>query len=169
MKITKIITPGIVLSSVFLISSNAISGKLQLSYDSFKDKTTITVTGEQNNQNKIMYLLNIFHGKQEGSAKFVMLGFLTDQGCPHPSFIADGKRVQPSSDSESLTGIDTFGTSVNTSKGVEDYLFVYNFYDLAQVRQIANAKSVKYKICDDIYSLSAGDRAELRQFLSRFK
>jgi len=147
---TKIITSAIVLSSAVLISSNAIPGKLQLSYDPFKDKTTMTVTGEQNNQDKIMYLLNIFHGKQEDSAKFVMLGFLTDQGCPHPNFIADG-------------------TSVNTSKGVEDYLFVYNFYDLAQIRQIAYAKSVKYKVCDDVYSLSAEDRAELRQFLSRFK
>lgn len=120
-------------------------------------------------QDRIMYLSDEFDGKQSNSSDFVALGFLNYQICPHPNFIADGERVQPSPSGESMAGIDMFQAPVNTARGVENYLFVYNFYAIPQIRQIANAKSVKYKICNNVYSLSTADRAELRQFLSRFK
>lgn len=74
----------------------------------------------------------------------------------------------PNPSGETQPGIDISPAQVNTDTGVTNHRFVFNFYDLPQVKQIAATKSVKYKVCDNIYSLSSGDQAELRQFLDHF-
>ena len=149
-------------------------------YDAFKNKTTITVMGEQVNEKPVLYIWDSFDGRQPAphyrigsgarriaSPHSVEFGFLVKGGCGHPNVVADGQRIQPSSGDESGSGVSS--EDVRTSAGIESYLFVFTFYDLPQVAQIAKAKSVQYQICNRVFTLSSGDQAQLRELITHYQ
>ncbi len=150
-----------------LASSSPIPGKVVTNYDEFKDQTTITVIGEQGKAQPILYGWSQFNGRKQKPSQTIDVGFLVKEGCPHPNFIADGKRVQPDPSGANLPGFSQ--EEFSTKAGVRQHLFVFNFYQLPQLNQIALAKSVKYQICNQASTLSPQDLAQLRQFSARFK
>jgi len=99
------------------------------------------------------------------TANIVEVGFWDAQGCDHPNFLADNKRVVPSPPAEFVSGKEI--EEVKTSQGLTSSMFVYNLYPVGGIRRIATAKTVRYEICDRLYSLSPQDQAYLREFLTK--
>lgn len=150
-----------------LASNEVISGKVTVDYDEFKDKTTISIMGQQVREQPVLHLSASFPGRKPGPHSLMQIGFLTPDSnrCPFPNFLADGKRVEPE---PSAIGINpTVVTSLPGDEG-QVYTFVFNFYKPQQAAKIATAKTVEYKICDDVFRLAPQDQSYLRQVLSHY-
>lgn len=137
-------------------------------YDPFEDRTTITLFGEQSPQKPLLHASHQSNGQKPDVSESAMVGFITSQACTDPNFIADGQRVQPKPGTDSpltphMIPMD-YGEGDRRLPGT----YSFNFYEFSQVKQIATAKSVQYKLCDRVFNLSSQDRAELRKFLNYF-
>jgi hypothetical protein len=95
------------------------------------------------------------------------VGFLVKAICPSPNFIVDGKRIQPdeNSNNQPTPTLETLVTSGHS----EDYTFTFNFYNLSELKQMAESKLTQYKVCGRVHQLSNEDRVYLRQFLSIYR
>ncbi|MBV8883139.1 MAG: hypothetical protein JO235_03960 [Chroococcidiopsidaceae cyanobacterium CP_BM_RX_35] len=89
-----------------LASSHVVPGKVTANYDEFKDVTSITVQGQQAGKQPILYGRDSFSGRKPKSDESPAIGFLMTYACPHPNFLADGKRVPPDKATETLPGMD---------------------------------------------------------------
>lgn len=156
------------LTSTMTLASNDITpGKVTVGYDEFKNKTTISVMGQQVKGQPVLHLSDSFPGRKPGPHPLIQIGFLTPAPnmCPFPNFLADGKRVEPE---PSAIGINP--TVVTSLPGDERqvYTFVFNFYKPQQAAQIAKAKTVEYKICDEVFTLAPQDQKYMRHVLSYY-
>ena len=160
----------ILLSSTVSISwSSHALAEVKAKYDQFKNKTTITVFGKRVHNRPLLHVWHQSDGQNPDSNQSATVGFLINQACGNPNFLADGKRVQPQSGTDSPTDLHLTTNDFNEDTKNIQGLFGFTFYNLPQVKQIATAKSVQYQLCKQVFTLSPQDQAELRKFLSYFK
>lgn len=152
----------------FFTWSDFVLAEVKAKYDAFTNKTTFTLTGEWVENKPIFHVFYESDGQKPDPRLSAQVGFYIRESCGDPNFVADGKRVQPEPASEALkphmTVVDLKSNGVTYPA-----VFGYTDYNLPQIRQIAEAKSVKYQLCDRIFTLSPKDQTELRKFLSYFK
>lgn len=159
-------TLTIFLTSTLLFGWNGLAtAQVESKYDAFEDKTTITLYGEKIRRKPLLHAWHQFDGQKPSNSDSAMVGFFVGRACMDTNFLADGERVQPKPGSKSYPNpaLITFDMG-GGHRLVGTYNF--NFYNLPQVKQIATAKSVQYKVCDKVYTLSPEDQAELQKFLS---
>jgi hypothetical protein len=164
----KSLISGVVAGFLPLASGSVTPGKVTANHDEFKGSTTITLMGQQAKGQPILYSNEIIQTDKPKQKDSPILGFLVKSGCPHPNFLADGKRVVPSPGSDTVPGVSLENVKMTTGK-MQHYMFVFNFYDREQIQQIASAKSVQYQICKKVYTLAAPDQEYLQQFLTQIK
>jgi hypothetical protein len=163
-------TLTVVLASAFSLAwSNYALAEVQSKYDQFKDKTSITVTGEWVKNKPVLHVRYQTNGQKPDPKQSAQVGFFVNKACGNPRFLADGKRVEVEAGSESPTDLHlTLNEYNEDTRNIEGF-FGFSFYNLPQIKQIATAKSVHYKLCSQVFLLSPQEQAELRKFLSYFK
>jgi hypothetical protein len=158
-----------VAAGLFPLTSGSVApGKVTTNHDEFKGSTTITLIGQQAKGQPILYSTQFVQSDKPKQKNSPLLGFLVKSGCPHPNFLADGERVVPSPGSDTIPGVSLENVKMTSGK-IQQYMFVFNFYDREQIQQIASAKSVQYQICNKVYSLASPDQKYLSQFLTQLK
>jgi hypothetical protein len=156
-------------STLSLGWSGLASAEVAAKYDAFKDKTTIILFGKQVHNKPLLYAWHQSDGQKPNLSQSAMVGFISSRACTNPNFLADGKRVQPKPGSDSPLNPHLMPMDMGEGAQRVPGVYSFNFYKLPQIKQIATAKSVQYKLCDQVFTLSPQEQAELRKFLSYFK
>lgn len=154
------------LTSTFLLGWNGLAlAEVQSKYDAFDDRTTIQLFGEKVRIKPLLHAWHQFDGQKPSNSDSAMVGFFTGRACMDTNFLADGERVQPMPGSKSYPNPAPITIDMGEGHRLVG-VYNFNFYKLPEVKQIATAKSVQYKVCDKFYTLSSEDQAELQKFLS---
>jgi hypothetical protein len=123
----------IVLTSVFSLSwSTNVLAEVKAKYDAFQDKTTISVLGERQHNRPRLHVWHQSDGKRPDSKQSALVGFLINQACTNPNFLADGKRVQPEAGRNSPTDPNIMTNDLSGDPDIQNILglFTFNFYNL---------------------------------------
>lgn len=155
-------------STLAITWNNLVLAEVALKYDAFQDKTTITLFGEETPKKPLLHVNYQSNGQKLSRSQSAMVGFISSGACTDPNLIASHNRIQPVPGTDSPLNPHMIPMYMDRGSKRLPGVYSFNFYNLAQVKQLVTAKSVQYKLCGQVLTLSPQDQAELKEFLNYF-